>query len=189
MATNYVQPGKVLTLTAPTGGCESGTPYLFGSIFGVATSDAAEAAAVEVAVEGVWDLPKVGSQQWTEGQKIYWNDAAADSNGQVCSNVATVGQLIGVAVKPLPGSGAGETTGRVRLNGVAPATAEGPQATIAALTMGTAITAATANGALVDSSATNPSDAQFNENMKELAVKINAIIAALEAAGLLTPAG
>jgi len=44
------------------------------------------------------------------------------------------------------------------------------------LTMGTNITAATANGSLEDSAATNPSDTNFNNNMKEIATKINAML-------------
>lgn len=63
----------------------------------------------------------------------------------------------------------------------------------AALTMGTNITAATADGALTDSSATNPTEAQFNELAKELGAKINqnrvdiaAIITALQNAGLMS---
>lgn len=57
-------------------------------------------------------------------------------------------------------------------------------AAVADLTMGTNVTAATANGSLEDSSATNPTEAQFNNNMKELGTKINAILAALRLAGI-----
>jgi hypothetical protein len=46
----------------------------------------------------------------------------------------------------------------------------------AALTFGSNITAATANGSLTDSAGTNPTDAQFNELAKELGTKINALI-------------
>lgn len=58
------------------------------------------------------------------------------------------------------------------------------QPVLAKLTFGTNIAAATANGALTDSSATNPTEAQFNELAKELGTKINAIIDALRAAGI-----
>ena len=179
MARNYIQPGETITATAPTGGVVAGLGYLIGSLFLVARASIAEALPFEGATEGVFDLAKVGSQAWTEGDKIYW-----DAGNAHCTTVATAGPLIGTATLPVPGSGAGETTGRVRLCGCAPAIAEGAQAAIADLTFGTNIAAATANGALADSSATNPTDAQFNELAKELGVKINAILAALRTTGI-----
>ena len=54
MATNFIDRGDVLTLTAPTGGISSGDGAMFGALFGVAMSDAAEAAPVEVSVVGCW---------------------------------------------------------------------------------------------------------------------------------------
>lgn len=59
-------------------------------------------------------------------------------------------------------------------------------AAVADLTFGTNITAVTANGALIDSSATNPTEAQYNDLAKEVGVKINAILAVLRTHGLLT---
>lgn len=62
-----------------------------------------------------------------------------------------------------------------------------PSAALADLTFGTNITAATANGALTDSSATNPTDAQFNELAKEVGTRLNAFGAVLRAHGFLLP--
>lgn len=180
---NFKQPGKTLTFTAPSGGVVSGQPYLFGSILAVACVSVDAAAEFEGMVEGVFTLPKAGSQAWAVGQKIYWDDLAAGSGGQVCTSDATKGQLIGVATAVV-GSGSGEVTGDVRLNGSAPATAEGPQTVIAALSMGTDVTASTANGSIEDSAAVNPTKVNFDTNCKEFAVKINEIIAALKAAGI-----
>ncbi|PQO22050.1 hypothetical protein C2I36_14990, partial [Rhodobacteraceae bacterium WD3A24] len=59
------------------------------------------------------DLPKVGSQAWTVGAKIYWDGSACTTDDATGSN-----PLIGVAAAAV-GSGADETTGRVRLNGAA----------------------------------------------------------------------
>jgi len=174
---NFVMIGATLPLTAPYA-VASGAGFQVGSIFAVATNAADNAAEVEGITVGVYDLVKVGSQAWTVGQKIYW-----DNGNKRCTSDGAAGMLIGTCVKAVA-DGAGDTTGRVRLNGAAPATAEGPQANIPALTFGTNITAATANGALTDSSGTNPTEAQFNELAKELGTKINAIIAALEAAGI-----
>ena len=107
---NYVQPGSTLTLTAPYA-VTSGDGLLVGSIFGVAAGDAASGATVEAALIGVIDLTKVGSQAWTVGAKVYWDDT-----NKRCTTVATDNTLIGVAVEAVAG-GAGDTIGRVRLNG------------------------------------------------------------------------
>ncbi len=50
-------------------------------------------------------------------------------------------------------------------------------ATAVALTMGTDITAGTANGSLEDSAATNPSKVNFDNNMKEINTVLTAILA------------
>jgi predicted RecA/RadA family phage recombinase len=107
---NYVQPGATLTLTAPYA-VTSGDGLLVGAIFGVATGDAASGATVEAALTGVFDLTKIGSQAWTVGAKVYWDDT-----NKRCTTVATDNTLIGVAVDAVAG-GAGDTIGRVRLNG------------------------------------------------------------------------
>ena len=107
---NYVQPGNTLTLTAPYA-VASGDGLLVGSIFGVAAGDAESGATVEAALTGVFDLTKAGSQAWSVGDKVYWDDT-----NKRCTNVATGNTLIGVAIEAVAG-GAGDTIGRVRLNG------------------------------------------------------------------------
>jgi predicted RecA/RadA family phage recombinase len=107
---NYVQPGSTLTLTAPYA-VTSGDGLLVGSIFGVAAGDAASGATVEAALTGVFDLTKIGSQAWTVGAKVYWDDT-----NKRCTTVATDNTPVGVAVEAVAG-GAGDTIGRVRLNG------------------------------------------------------------------------
>jgi predicted RecA/RadA family phage recombinase len=107
---NCVQPGNTLTLTAPYA-VTSGDGLLVGAIFGVAAGDAASGATVEAALTGVFDLTKIGSQAWTVGAKVYWDDT-----NKRCTTVATDNTLIGVAVEAVAG-GAGDTIGRVRLNG------------------------------------------------------------------------
>jgi predicted RecA/RadA family phage recombinase len=71
----------------------------------------ASGATDEAAVTGVFDLTKIGSQAWTVGAKVYWDDT-----NKRCTTVATDNTLIGVAVEAVAG-GAGDTIGRVRLNG------------------------------------------------------------------------
>lgn len=107
---NYVQPGNAITLTAPYA-VASGDGLLVGSIFGVASCTAALGETVEAALVGVFDLTKVGSQAWTAGAKVYW-----DNTNKRCTTVATDNTLIGMATEAVA-SGAGDTIGRVRLNG------------------------------------------------------------------------
>lgn len=177
MAGNYIQEGDILDLTAPSGGVITGKPYQIGALLVVALTTVAAGLTFAGAVEGVFLLDKTAGQAWTVGQKIYW-----DNTNHRCDSDSTVGQLIGAAVAVAANPSA---TGAVRLNCGVPATAEGPQAAIADLTMGTNVTAATANGSLEDSAATNPSEANFNANMKELGTKLNAALAAMRAAGII----
>jgi predicted RecA/RadA family phage recombinase len=178
MARNFIQPGEILTLTAPYART-AGQGAQVGSIFGVALSDVDNGAAGEFRTTGVFKLTKIESQAWTVGAKVYW-----DNTEKECTTVATVGMLIGVAAEAVA-DGAGDVIGAVRLNGTAPSTAEGPQAAIASFTFGTDITAATANNALTDSAADNPTKAQFDELAKEVGTKVNDILVALRAAGVI----
>lgn len=107
---NYIQPGNTITLTAPYD-VNSGDGLLVGSIFGVATGAALSGATIEAALVGVFDLTKVGSQAWSPGDKIYWDNAAKQTTKTTSGNT-----LIGTATDAV-GNGAGETIGRVRLNG------------------------------------------------------------------------
>ena len=59
MAKNFVQPGEIITVIAPEPtGVLSGQPLIVGSFFGVATIDAAAGDETELALTGVWELPK-----------------------------------------------------------------------------------------------------------------------------------
>lgn len=178
MAGNFKQPGDVVTLAAPYDRT-TGQGAQVGSLFGVAMYTVLEAATGEFRTTGIFELTKVGSQAWTVGANVYW-----DNSNKRCTTTSTDGMLIGVATEAVA-DGAGDTTGTVRLNGTAPATSEGPQTAIASFTFGTNIAAATANGALTDSSGTNPTEAQFNELAKEVGTKVNDILAALRAAGII----
>ena len=197
MATNFKQDGDILDLLAPYN-VASGGGFQVGGLFAVALGTALSGAAVRGKTSGVWTLTKVGSQAWAVGDKIYWDDGNTR-----CTTVATAGMLIGVATEAC-GSGAGVLTGVVRLNGTSPATAEGPQTTIAAIA-GT-LTGAV-DGTIADIAATagacaggsTPTATQVdtaiatavativtgtNLQLKELQTTINAILVALKAAGI-----
>lgn len=119
MATNYVQEGDTVTVAAPSGGVTSGNAYLITGIFGVATTTTTVGLDVELATEGVWTLTKVGSQAWSVGDRIYWDDANAR-----CTSDAGAGIYIGVCTEAVA-SGAGDVTGKVRLNGLTPQVSPG----------------------------------------------------------------
>ena len=112
---NYVQHGKVLTVTAPAA-VSSGDGVKVGMLFGVAQGDAENGADVEIVTEGVFTLPKTSAQAWTAGAAIYWNNSSG-----VCTTATTAGNiLIGVAVEAAANP---SDTGVVRLNGSMPAAA------------------------------------------------------------------
>lgn len=97
-----------LTLPAPYP-VASGNGALIGSIFGVASTDAAIGADCVFVTRGEYTFPKVASQAWTLGSKIYWDNTARNM-----TNVAGTNTLVGVATK-LVGAGATEVIGQVKL--------------------------------------------------------------------------
>jgi predicted RecA/RadA family phage recombinase len=108
---NYVHAGIMVPITAPSGGLSSGDPVLLGSLFGVAAEDAAEGATVEIALTGVYDLPKHSGDVVTAGASLYWDDGA----GEITITPASDSVLIGAATEAAGGSAA---TVRARLNGI-----------------------------------------------------------------------
>ena len=110
MSNTFVQDGKVLTLTAPTGGVTAGTPLFHGALFVVPRTTAAQTVSFDADVEGVHALAKTASQAWAQGQRIYWDTANSKADSS-----PNVGPYIGVASQTI-GSGSGETTGYVKLD-------------------------------------------------------------------------
>jgi predicted RecA/RadA family phage recombinase len=111
MATNYIQEGDNITVAAPSGGTTSGLAYRIGGLFGVAATTQLVGEDVVLMTEGVWELTKVGSQAWSVGDVVYWDDG-----NDRCTTTASGNYEIGVAVEAA-GSGAGVVLGKVRLNG------------------------------------------------------------------------
>ncbi|MDP1570345.1 MAG: DUF2190 family protein [Vicinamibacterales bacterium] len=108
MASNFVQPGKNIDLTAPTGGVTTGVGVLIGRLFSVALSTVLAAANFVGATVGVWSLAKTSTQVWAAGDKIYWNNT--DKRAE---NVPTAGfRLIGVCIEA---AGNPTSTGKVLL--------------------------------------------------------------------------
>ena len=107
---NLVQPGDAIVVVAPYA-VAAGAGCLVGSLFGVAQEAAGSGANVTLVPHGIFTLVKAGSQAWTVGARIYWDDSA-----KACTTTSSTHKLIGVAAAAV-GSGAGETIGRVLLSG------------------------------------------------------------------------
>jgi predicted RecA/RadA family phage recombinase len=115
---NFVQEGDVQTLTLPSGGVTAGTPIKVVNVIAVptVTVTAAEytagARTFEGKIRGVFSgVPKVGSQAWSVGEAVYWDDTNAEF-----TTVSTNNRLAGWATAAV-GSGATEETGTVYLDG------------------------------------------------------------------------
>lgn len=109
MARNFVQPGDVITLTAPVA-VKSGGVVHVGALIGVAAYDAPEGAEVETALTGVFELPK-GKAALEQGALAYW-----DANSKTVTDSADADlPLLGAVVA---GTGADVGLCRVRLNGI-----------------------------------------------------------------------
>lgn len=104
---NFVSSGEVLTVAAPAA-VVSGQVVKVGQVIGVAATNAANGADVNVNMTGVYDLPKA-AVAIAQGALVYWDVAAAKVT------TATVGTtLLGCATKAAL---AGDATVHVRLNG------------------------------------------------------------------------
>jgi predicted RecA/RadA family phage recombinase len=107
----YVQPGKTVTLEADDD-YDSGDVIVINDIIGICSTSVETGDDVEVALVGVFDLPKDDStgSSIDQGERVYWN--ATDSVVETDSTAANT--LLGVATED---AADGDTTVRVRLNG------------------------------------------------------------------------
>lgn len=109
---NYSHKGDVMPYTAPSGGVVTGVPVLISGLLVIPAFTAAEDAAFEGAVVGVFTgLAKTTGQAWAEGEKLYWVTGTSKF-----STTAGGNQLVGTAAVA---AGSADTTGAVRLDGVA----------------------------------------------------------------------
>jgi predicted RecA/RadA family phage recombinase len=105
---NYVNEGNTVTVVAPYT-VTSGLLVLVGSIVGIAAFDAASGANVEVAVEGVFDVPKTSALAINAGDLLYLDDT-----NHVLNKTSSAQKLVGVALTTVANP---SPTIRVRLNG------------------------------------------------------------------------
>lgn len=119
MADNFIQPGSVVRFTAPGGGVVSGTPKQIGQVLVVPMVSADATVQFDGMVRGVFKVTKVGSQAWTEGALVYWDAGNARFTTVGPGSLRAGFAVLGPGGLAMPGSGAGETTGYVFLDGVA----------------------------------------------------------------------
>jgi predicted RecA/RadA family phage recombinase len=104
---NFIQKGVNLTLPTPETAI-SGQALLIGSIFGVASNNAAIGDNVDLVTEGVFTLPKAGVTM-PLGCKVYFDNVA-----KLCTTVTAGNTLIGSCVEAVSTVA---ITAPVRLNG------------------------------------------------------------------------
>jgi predicted RecA/RadA family phage recombinase len=104
---NFIQPGDVVIVTAPTGGVPSGDGIVIGNLFGICATDADQAEEVELSLTGVLG-------QWPDGRA---REGLVEHHG--CQGQERYGCRAlpdGTAVKA---AGTSDTTVRVPFDGVA----------------------------------------------------------------------
>lgn len=165
---NFVQPGEMLDLVAPSGGVTSGVGVLIGAIFAVASVTAAEGETFSGAVTGVFDLAATAhasTQGMAVGDTAYWNDTT-----KAVTKTAAGNQAIGVIVATKVTT---DVIARVVLV---------PKMGLAGDAIADLSLAAVAG---VDGTGSNAaSKADVDTRFASVVTKVNAILAALEAAGV-----
>lgn len=165
---NFVQPGEMLDLVAPSGGVTAGVGVKIGAIFAVAAVTAAEGETFAGAVRGVFDLAAethASTQAMSAGDPAYW-----DNTEKRITKTATGNAIVGVVVEDKE-STADEV--RVLLT---------PRLAAAGTTIAD-ISLAAVTG--VDGTGSNAaSKADVDTRFGTVQTKINAILAALEAGGV-----
>lgn len=106
---NKVQTGLVIGVLAPAN-VLSGQGVLVGSLFGVASCDAANGTPVEIERTGVFDITAAPADTGNQGAKIYWDNTALRLTTTAASNT-----LVGALTRA---KAAGDLTARVLLDGV-----------------------------------------------------------------------
>lgn len=105
---NYIQRGDTITVPSPAA-VTGGSPVLIGQLFGVAAGDAEQGEDLDLGVVGVFELPKVGANEFAIGDAVYF-----DSGTKLLTSTSEANVRIGVAVKTVDNSSA---TATVRLAG------------------------------------------------------------------------
>ena len=107
---NFVQPGKALNLTAPSGGVTAGVALLIVGLIVVPATDADETKTFSGHTEGVFTLAKNAGEAFAEGDVVYFDVSEGDF-----TKTATGNYRAGVAVAAALSAA---TEADIRLDGV-----------------------------------------------------------------------
>lgn len=111
---NPSKPGRIVSLKVAPYAAVSGAGIQWGSLFGYATNDIANGGAGEVEVGPcVTEGKCLGTEAWTEGLKIYWDNTAK----QLTAAAAAGANLWVGHAESAKANSAGAVLGRVRLHG------------------------------------------------------------------------
>lgn len=112
---NFTQQGETITIIAAAD-LSAGQVVALGNVLGVACAAIANGAQVEVAIEGVFIVPKVSGAVIAQGESLTWDASAAafDDNAAVPAS----GDITGAACFAFESAGAGVTSLQVRFTGV-----------------------------------------------------------------------
>jgi predicted RecA/RadA family phage recombinase len=100
---NFIQAGKTVNVTAAAA-VTSGQLVVVGSLIGVAAVDAAIGDSFAMDLEGVFELPKISTDDIAAGDKLYYVSATTNLTKTAGTGAKP---LVGVAVAA---AGAGTTT-------------------------------------------------------------------------------
>lgn len=112
---NYEQRGDVMTITAGAN-ITSGQVVKVGALLGVASADIANGAQGEVAITGVFTVPKVSAAVIAQGERLVWDVSAAAFDDSAAT--PATGDVSGEAAVAFEAAGAGVTEIAVRFTGV-----------------------------------------------------------------------
>lgn len=94
---NFIQPGRSVTVPAPSGGTVSGKLCVIGSLIGIASTTQAEGEPVTLETEGVFEYAKTSALAIAVGDKVYFVSADNALNKTASGNT-----LVGIAVEAAP---------------------------------------------------------------------------------------
>lgn len=112
MATNFIQNGCTLDYTAGAD-ISSGSVVVMGQLIGVALTDIASGAVGALAVDGVFEVPKVAGAVIGAGESVIYDVSASAFDDNQATSAS--GDVSGACVA-VEAAGNGETTVKVKLN-------------------------------------------------------------------------
>ncbi len=91
---NFILQGDTLDVVAPSN-VVSGQLVILTGLLGVATTTALAGTTVALKTTGVFELPKLSTEAWTVGAKVYW-----DATNKWATLTASTNAVIGRAAEP-----------------------------------------------------------------------------------------